>query len=114
LSNVSHTRRRLIVVLAAAAGCLMPGPLGAAETAAPYRQLAPGVMITIPPDRQEEETVSKHDVVEILRGIPGLEWKPKLSPDSRTLFQMASSRWPPAPSFAAKSGAWNLRSSRCE
>jgi len=84
------SRRSLAPLLAAAAVCLAPTSLVAAETAGPYRQLAPGVEITIPPDRQEEETVSKHDVVEILRGIPGLEWNPKLSPDSRTLLQMAT------------------------
>jgi hypothetical protein len=55
-----------------------------------FRVLAPGVEVTIPPDRQEEETFSTHDVVEILRGIPGLEWKPNLSPQTQTLRQMAT------------------------
>jgi hypothetical protein len=76
--------------LAALAFSLVPGWLVAAETAGPFRQLAPGVEITIPSDRQEEETVSKHDVVEILRGIPGLDWTPKLGSESRTLRQMAT------------------------
>jgi hypothetical protein len=56
----------------------------------PFRVLAPGVEITIAPDRQEEETFSTHDIVEILRGIPNLEWKPKLTPESRTLREMAT------------------------
>jgi hypothetical protein len=61
------------------------------EGRGPYRALAPGVEITIPPDRHEDETFSTHDIVEILRGIPGLEWQPKLSPKSRTLREMATS-----------------------
>jgi hypothetical protein len=56
-----------------------------------FRALAPGVEVTIAPDVQEAETFSTHDIVEILQGIPGLEWKPKLSPESRTLRQMATS-----------------------
>jgi hypothetical protein len=55
-----------------------------------YRALAPGVEVTIPPDRHEQETFSTHDVVEILRGIPGLDWRPKLSPQTQTLREMAS------------------------
>jgi hypothetical protein len=56
----------------------------------PFRALAPGIEVTIPPDRQESETFSRHDMVEILRGIPGLDWQPKLSPGSQTLRQMAT------------------------
>ena len=61
-----------------------------AATAGPFRVNVPGVEVTIPPDRQEEETFSTHDIVEILQGIPGLEWKPKLSPDTQTLREMAT------------------------
>ena len=57
----------------------------AASERGPFRALVPGVEITIPPDRQEEETFSTHDIVEILQGIPGLDWQPKLSPDTHTL-----------------------------
>lgn len=56
----------------------------------PFRVLAPGVEVTIPPVRQEDETVSTHDMVEILRGIPGLDWQPKLSPETQTLRDMAT------------------------
>jgi hypothetical protein len=61
-----------------------------ASTAGPFRVSVPGVEVTIPPDRQEEETFATHDIVEILHGIPGLEWKPKLSPDTQTLREMAT------------------------
>ena len=56
----------------------------------PYRALVPGVEVTIPPDRQEEETVSTHDIIEITRGIPGLDWKPKYAPETQTLREMAT------------------------
>jgi len=62
----------------------------AQEPTSPYRNLAPGVEITIPPDRQEAETVSKQDLIEILHGIPGLEWSPKFAPETQTLKQMAT------------------------
>lgn len=55
-----------------------------------FRAVAPGVEVTIAPDRQEEETFSTHDIIEIVQGIPGLEWKPKLSAETRTLKQMAT------------------------
>ena len=64
-------------------------PTATTGTTGPFRALAPGVEITIPPDRQEEETFSTHDMVEILQGIPDLDWKPQLSP-SRTLREMAT------------------------
>lgn len=56
----------------------------------PFRELAPGVEITIAPERQEEETFSTHDIVEILHGIPGLDWKPKLYSETQTLREMAT------------------------
>ncbi|MEX0679565.1 MAG: hypothetical protein WD063_21000 [Pirellulales bacterium] len=77
-------------VLAALALCGPAKLLPAAETTGPFRALAPGVEITIPPDRQEQETVTTGDVVEILQGIPGLEWSPKYAPETETLRQMAS------------------------
>ena len=61
-----------------------------AATAGPFRVSVPGVEVTIPPNRQEEETFATHDIIEILQGIPGLEWKPKLSPDTQTLREMAT------------------------
>jgi len=76
--------------LAALLAAALAQALLAADGSAPYRALAPGVEITIPPDRQEAETFTKADVIEILQGIPGLEWKPKLSPETQTLRQMAT------------------------
>jgi hypothetical protein len=56
----------------------------------PYRKLAPGIEITIPPDRQENDTFSTHDVIEILNGIPNLKWTPKTEPNTQTLREIAT------------------------
>jgi hypothetical protein len=55
-----------------------------------FRALAPGVEITIPADKQEEETVSTHNVIEIINGIPNLKWTPKTEPTTQTLEQLAT------------------------
>jgi hypothetical protein len=41
-----------------------------------YRRLAPGVETTIPILRDSSETVSRHDIVDLLYGVPDLPWKP--------------------------------------
>ncbi len=94
-----------IVSVLLLAGCLVGSPVRAAEpvpskltgleprqprSVGPYRALAPGVEVTIPPDRQEQETVSTHDIIEITRGIPGLDWKPNYTPETKTLLEMAT------------------------
>ncbi|MGD9721901.1 MAG: hypothetical protein AB7O59_10695 [Pirellulales bacterium] len=75
---------------ASAQQALSTAALPATGGRGPYRVLAPGVEITIAPDRHEEETVSTHDIVEILKGIPGLDEKPKLSPSTQSLREMAT------------------------
>lgn len=77
------------VILAAEAGKVAAAPASASKTSGPYRALVPGVEVTIAPDRQEGETVTTREIVEIVRGIPGLEWKPKFSSDTQTLRDMA-------------------------
>ena len=52
------------------------------------RDFAPGVVTTIPPDFEPEETVSTHDLVEI-RANADANWQPELMTDSRTLYGMA-------------------------
>lgn len=52
------------------------------------REFAPGVVTTIPPDFEPEETVSTHDLVEI-RANPDAKWQPELMTDSRTLHGMS-------------------------
>lgn len=40
----------------------------------PYRPLAPGVLKTISPERQDEEYFSRHDIVELLKVNPDFDW----------------------------------------
>jgi hypothetical protein len=44
------------------------------QSRGPYRKLAPGVMIAIPPDRDVGETVSRHDLIEISSAKPEYDW----------------------------------------
>ena len=53
------------------------------------RQLAPGVLTTIPPSLDPEDTVSTHDIVEI-RSNPALQWNPEFMAVSDTLFGMSA------------------------
>jgi hypothetical protein len=46
----------------------------APSTRAPYRQLAPGVMISVDPMRKLAESVSRHNVVELLAIDPKFDW----------------------------------------
>lgn len=52
------------------------------------RNLAPGVMVTIDPAIEPEETVSTHDIVEI-RANQDLKWEPQFLSTTRTLYGMA-------------------------
>lgn len=61
----------------------------AAEGPGPYRDLAPGVMITIPPEMQPGEAFGVHNVVELL-ATPDLAWTPHYLPTVRTLSQKAT------------------------
>lgn len=47
---------------------------GLARRTATPRRLAPGVLVTIPPDVQPTETHSRHDVVELLKVDPNYDW----------------------------------------
>lgn len=48
----------------------LPGPLRSGQP----RRLAPGVLITIPPDPQAADTVTRRDVVELLAVDPKFDW----------------------------------------
>ncbi len=74
-----------VVALASA----MAREAAAADSRGPYRALAPGVMITVPPELQPGEAFGAHDVVEIL-ATPGLPWTPHYLPTVRTLSQKAT------------------------
>src|SRR3954447_9712948 len=56
--------------------------------AAAERHLAPGVLTTIPPTFDPEDTVSTHDIIEI-RTNPAVEWKPEYIAAADTLYGMS-------------------------
>src|SRR5260370_22133586 len=66
------------------------GLAGAVSAAAPSteRHLAPGVLTTIAPNLNPEDTVSTHDIMEI-RADSAVEWKPEYIANSDTLFRMS-------------------------
>lgn len=78
----------LTAVLFASAGVAMAfeAAVPAAESAAP--QFALGVLTTIEPNVDPEDTFGEHDVVE-LRADAGLAREPNLNTKSRTLFDMS-------------------------
>lgn len=58
----------------AAPGRTAPTPGRTAPADGNFRKLAPGVEKTISPDRQDEESYSRHDIVELLQVDPNFEW----------------------------------------
>jgi hypothetical protein len=82
--------RRLTGRFCAPVACLLIACLASTLSAASpaQRQLAPGVLTTIPPDFNPEETVSTHDVQEITAN-PALAWKPEYTSASETLQGMS-------------------------
>jgi hypothetical protein len=77
-------------VLAAAIAIVLMGEAARAQApTTPQRELAPGVLTTIPPSFEPDDTVSTHDIVEIRRK-PGLEWKPEYLAQTDTLVGKAS------------------------
>jgi hypothetical protein len=58
----------------------------------PSRPLAPGVIVSIAPEEEPAETYSgPRPIVEIVKGIPNLEWTPNYDPETNTLQAKASS-----------------------
>jgi hypothetical protein len=56
----------------------------------PARPLAPGVLTVIEPDIQHEETFSGPlELVEIVQGLPTMDWQPNYDAKSRTAFERA-------------------------
>jgi hypothetical protein len=64
--------------------------MSAATVFAQSRPLGPGVLTVIPPDAEYQETYSgPMPLVEIVQGMPELEWTPKLASKSETVFAQA-------------------------
>jgi hypothetical protein len=87
-----HRRANMFsrLAVAAAATALLMGDFSFGQvTSPPTRNLAPGVLTTIPPDLAPDDTVSTHDVVEI-RTNPALAWSPEFLAASDTLVGMSA------------------------
>ncbi len=77
---------RVLLGLALAAGT----GSALAQRTVPSRSFAPGVVTTIPPRPETEEMFSgPRPLVELPLAIPGLEYDPKLSPKTATIFERA-------------------------
>ncbi|MHB8971884.1 MAG: hypothetical protein ACYC3X_00200 [Pirellulaceae bacterium] len=64
--------------------------LTATTTLAQNRPLAPGVLTVIPANAQHEETFSGPlELVEIVKGLPELDWQPNFEAKSRTVHERA-------------------------
>src|SRR5215212_2332728 len=84
---VPHLLRRSCASLAAVLlACGLASNLHAATPT--ERHLAPGVLTTISPSLNPEDTVSTHDVMEI-RSNTAVEWKPEYLASSDTLYGIA-------------------------
>jgi len=74
-----------LVAVALAGGLATAGESARIKGPDRFRRLAPGVLTTIAPDLQPDETHSTHDVVE-LHTREELNWTPHLTPKNQTLF----------------------------
>ncbi len=64
--------------------------LGVSSAVAQTFHFAPGVLTVIPPDPQFEETYSgPMELVDIVKGLPQLDWKPNYMAKSRTIYERA-------------------------
>lgn len=90
---VFRAKCRLMIAFLVAATCIAPAAFAQATSQRPSantpRQLAPGVLTTIPPQLEPDDTVSTHDLVEI-RANKELEWDPEFLAASDTLYGMAA------------------------
>lgn len=81
--------RLLIATVLLLAIALVPAS-GWAQEAPGIRQLAPGVLTVIPSATEDGETFNGPlPLVEVVTGIPNLDWTPNYSPKSNTLQEMA-------------------------
>lgn len=73
------------------AAALGPGPIWAAPPTG-FRELAPGVLTVIPPDRATDDALQRGDIVEVTEGLAGLAWQPRLAAANTTLVERAKLR----------------------
>jgi hypothetical protein len=85
----AHRALFATALLLAAVAIVEPLPLLAAEGAGAAPKVGPrtvvaGVESPVPMDRKAEETIDPHDIVELLVGVPGLEWTPQAAENEPT------------------------------
>ncbi len=89
MALVTSFQRSAVKRCTALACAIIACGLASVVCAAPAeRQLAPGVLTTIPPSLNPEDTVSTHDIMEI-RSNATVEWKPEYIASSDTLYGMS-------------------------
>ncbi len=92
ISHYQHARKSLIATCSFLALAVACQPTFGQANAGGVRKLAPGVLTSIQPEIQEEETFSgPRELIELVEGVPKLDWKPNLSPSSATLLTKAKS-----------------------
>jgi len=67
---------------------------GSAALAAPrgFRELGPGVLTVIPPDRATDDALQRADLLEVTEGLAGLAWTPQLAAANSTLVERGRMR----------------------
>jgi hypothetical protein len=94
LGAVGSAALLLALILAIPADAQQQQPRGASSPPAGFRKLGPGVETTIPRPLDPHDTVTYHDIVELLADgvVPDLDWTPISSAPTKTLKSMAKDR----------------------
>ena len=81
-------------LLVAPASAQQPRARGPISPPAGFRKLGPGVETTVPRPLNPHDTVTYHDIVELLAPgvVPDLDWTPTYSPPTKTLKSMSMDR----------------------
>jgi hypothetical protein len=82
---------RLVSPAAAVAAAVIALAAAGAPPAG-FRQLAPGTLTVIPPDRSADDALQRADLLEITAGRPDRRWTPKHSPANTTFTERAKAR----------------------
>ncbi len=83
---IANTFRAYFLLAAGLFVCIVT--VGSPAAPAAERQLAPGVLTTIQPSLEPDDTVSTHSIME-LEANPALNWKPEFMAGNETLLGMA-------------------------
>lgn len=79
-----------LLIVACSAALAAAGSAGAAPQG--FRELGPGVLTVIPPDRATDDALQRADLLEVTEGLAGLAWDPKQAADNSTLVERGRMR----------------------